>query len=71
MLSVFDANLSLELQGVSLDSSKVFDSIWHDGVLYKLDIHGESLLNPFYATDLFISPENVRKPQVFWCFQGV
>ena len=27
MLSVFDANLSLELQGVSLDSSEVFESI--------------------------------------------
>ena len=31
----------------------------------------EPLLNPFHATDLFrYPPENIRKPLVFWCFQG-
>ena len=29
-------------------------------------------INPFHATGLFLHPpENIRKPLVFWCFQGV
>ena len=32
---------------------------------------GQELFNSFYATDLLIPPENIRKPLVFWCFQGV
>ena len=28
-------------------------------------------LNPFHAIILSVSPENIRKPVVFWCFQGV
>ena len=27
--------------------------------------------NPFHATDLLKSSENIRKPEAFWCFQGV
>ena len=33
---------------------------WHDPVF-----------NTFHATDLLIPPENIRKPEAFWCFQGV
>ena len=27
--------------------------------------------NSFYATGLFLPPENIRKPMIFLCFQGV
>ena len=27
----FDANLSLQVRGVFLDSSKAFDKVWHEG----------------------------------------
>ena len=37
---VFDANPSLDVRGVSLDFSKVFDRVWHDGLMYKLKALG-------------------------------
>ena len=30
--STFDANPSLEVRGVFLDLSKVFDKLWHEGL---------------------------------------
>ena len=30
-----------------------------------------SFYNPVYANDLSIPPENIRKPLVFKCFEGV
>ena len=32
---MFDANPSLDVRGVFLDSSKAFDRVWHDGLMYK------------------------------------
>ena len=32
----FDCSPSFEVRGVFLDISKVFDKVWHDGLLYKL-----------------------------------
>ena len=47
-----------------------------DGLVYIADIFFRTVtsnynINPFLATDLLIPPENIRKPEVFWCFQGV
>ena len=42
----FDANPSLEVRGVFLDLSKVFDKVWHKGLVYKLKsigINGNAL----------------------------
>ena len=36
----FDANPSLNVGGVLLDSSKAFDRVWHDGLMYKLKTLG-------------------------------
>ena len=36
----FDASLSLDVRGVFLNFSKVFDRVWHDGVMYKLKALG-------------------------------
>ena len=33
--NAFDANPGLEVRGVFLDISKVFDRVWHKGLLYK------------------------------------
>ena len=30
-----------------------------------------SALTQFHSTNLFLPTENIRKPEVFWCFQGV
>ena len=38
--NAFDANPSLEVRGVFLDISKVFDRVWHKGLLYKLKCMG-------------------------------
>ena len=36
----YDVNPSLEVRGVFLDISKVFDRVWYDGLLYKLKLLG-------------------------------
>ena len=36
----FDANPSLEVQGVFLDLSKAFEKVWHEGRSYKLKSNG-------------------------------
>ena len=36
IFGAFDGNPSLEVRGVSLDLSKAFDRVWHDGLFYKL-----------------------------------
>ena len=33
--SFFDANLSLEIRGVSLDISKAFDQVWHERLFIR------------------------------------
>ena len=33
--------------------------------------HQSKSFNPFHATSLSLSPENIRQPLVFWCVQGV
>ena len=40
--SDFDHNPSLEVRGNFLDISKVFDKVWHEGLLYKLESIGIS-----------------------------
>ena len=32
----FDADPTLEVQGVFLDMSKAFEKVWHEGSFYKL-----------------------------------
>ena len=38
MLSAFD--LELEVRGIFLDTSKAFDKVWHDGLIFKLHQNG-------------------------------
>ena len=49
--SDFDHNPSLEVRGNFLDISKVFDKVWHNGLLYKLESFGISgnLLKLFHS----------------------
>ena len=44
IFETFDCNPSLKVKSVFLDVSKVFDKVWHRGLIYKLksiDISGE------------------------------
>ena len=36
----FDSNPSLEVRGVFFDTSKAFDRVWHDCLLYKVKLLG-------------------------------
>ena len=38
----FDANPPLDTRGTFLDISKVFDRVWHDGLIFKLRSYGVS-----------------------------
>ena len=38
--NAFDCNPSLEVRGVFLDISKVFEKVWYDGLIYKLKSNG-------------------------------
>ena len=52
-----------------LNDSHLCRQFW---ILLKEVKYVSALINPFHAADLFwYPPENIRKPQVFWCFQGV
>ena len=44
----FDYNLSVDIRGVSLDISKAFGKVWHDGLIFKLQTYGidDKLLKP-------------------------
>ena len=37
----FDSSPSLEDHGIFLDISKVFDRVWHDGLMFKLKQDGD------------------------------
>ena len=42
----FDNNPTVDVRGVFLDISKVFDKVWHDGLIFKLksySVEGELL----------------------------
>ena len=49
ILKGFDANPSLDTCGIFLDISKIFDRVWHDGLIFKLRSYGisDSLLRLF------------------------
>ena len=40
IFTAFDANSSLEVRGIFLDLYKVFDSVWHKGIIHKLKNNG-------------------------------
>ena len=42
IFEAFDCNPPLEVRSVFLDMSKVFDKVWHEGLLYKLKSMGIS-----------------------------
>ena len=37
--SSFDCDPTIDVRGVFLDISNPFDKVWHDGILFKLEIH--------------------------------
>ena len=42
IFEAFDCNPPLEVRSVFLDTSKAFDKVWHEGLLYKLKSMGIS-----------------------------
>ena len=42
IFEVSDCNPPLEIRSVFLDTSKTFDKVWHEGLLYKLKSMGIS-----------------------------
>ena len=40
MQTNFDSNPPVDVRGVLLDISKVFDKVWHKGLLFKLKSYG-------------------------------
>ena len=55
-------NLGLEVRSVFYDISKVFDKVWHDGIIYKLtrNVIPVNLLN---LEDFFKWKKTTRSPQ--------
>ena len=55
----FDAYPTLKTRGVFLDMSKVFDKVWHQGLIFKIKSAGvsDSLLN---LIERFLSNKSLR-----------
>lgn len=54
IFSAFDGNPSLKVRGVSLDPSKAFNRVWHDGLFYKLKSN-ETKGNLFKLIEWFLN----------------
>ena len=56
----FDVDPTLQVLSVFLNMSKVFDKVWHEGLIYELrqvDISGEAL--PHISTTFLITDSSV------------
>ena len=77
--SSFDCHPSLEVRGIFLDISKVFDRVWHEGLLYKIQSIGisgtplkliESFLSGIYQCVLLNSQASSWSPVLAGVPQG-